>query len=69
MTTPEPKYETWLKLVRQLVSNELDATTYEVQTMRLLGPGAYDLFGIDDVLLQTRRQVFHQLFILSYFSS
>lgn len=54
---PELKYDVWLKSVRQLVTNQLDATTYEVQTMKLLGPQSYELFGIDDLILQARRQV------------
>jgi hypothetical protein len=53
---PVSNYQKWLQLVKQLIANSLDATNYEVQTMKLLGPNSFELFGIDDLILQTRRQ-------------
>lgn len=53
----EPKYNVWLNSVRRLVTNQLEQTAYEEETMRLLGPSSYELFGIDELILQSRRQV------------
>jgi len=57
VTTTKEGYTLWLDFVRKLVKSDISAMTYEIQVMKMWGTKAYDLFGINALLVQFARQI------------